>query len=38
MKKDDLQTEMVTLFVGLVMKKYLMTFVLVVFVEFVRRL
>ena len=35
MKKDDLQTEMVTLFVGLVMKKYLMKFVVIVFVEFV---
>ena len=33
MKKDGLQTEMVTLFVGLVMKKYLMKFVLIVFVE-----
>ena len=35
MKKDGLQTETVTLFVGLVMKKYLMKFVLIVFVEFV---
>ena len=35
MKKDGLQKEMVTLLVGLVMKKYLMKFVVIVFVEFV---
>ena len=35
MKQDGLQTEMVTFFVRLVMKKYLKKFVLIVFVEFV---
>ena len=35
MKKDGLQKEMVTLFVGLVMKNYLMKFLVIVFVEFV---
>ena len=35
MKQDGLQTEIVTLFVGLVLKKYLKKFVLIVFVEFV---
>ena len=35
MKKDGLQKKMVTLFVGLVMKNYLMKFLVIVFVEFV---